>query len=89
MPAALFRCAQNAHPHFELALKPHLANKPFSLSCFLAVQLKIKGVRSLGSSAFSSIFQGIPQIPFRLFLRKNKLFFLDPSLETAISCLAF
>ena len=36
------------------------------------------------------LFSSICQIPFRLFFRKNRLFFLKiPSLETAISCLAF
>ena len=36
------------------------------------------------------LFSSVCQIPFRLFFRKNRLFFLKiPSLETAISCLAF
>ena len=36
------------------------------------------------------LFSSICQIPFRLFFRKNRLFFLKiPSLESAISCLAF
>ena len=36
------------------------------------------------------LFSSICQIPFRLFFRKNRLFFLKiASLETAISCLAF
>lgn len=36
------------------------------------------------------LFSSVCQIPFRLFFRKNRLFFLKiPSLETAISCLVF
>lgn len=81
----LFHCVKRSVlPDKTASLK----NEPARLQSERRNAKVTKSVLLCGKIPF--LFSSVCQIPFRLFFRKNRLFFLKiPSLETAISCLAF